>query len=358
VVGGGVFGACVAYELAKAGCRVVIVERDAIGEHASGKNPGNLNPILAAPARLQPLALASFRLHQALQEELAALGCSDYRVEPVRRVLVGYAADELMALQPLQQQFAAQPGFSAHWLDAAALRGIDARLAPDIVGGLLLEGNRSLDARSFNRAVLEGAEKYGARLLRAEVRDIRRRGDGYAVDAGGTLLDCDVLVLATGPWVSGVAQWLGAALPVQPVKGEMLRVRLPGANITHDFTHELISLYRRGEDEVWIGVTREACGFDEQPSLAGRQALLEGAMRIMPGIGQAEVVAHLASLRPQAPGGLPLLGRVPGHANLYVANGGGIKGMLLSPGIGRAIRDLVQDGRTALPIDEFLLQGV
>jgi len=161
------------------------------------------------------------------------------------------------------------------------------------------------------------------------------------------------VVLATGPWVAEAKDWLGLDLAVEPVKGEMLRMRLPPPNITHDLTHGMISLYRRRDDEVWVGVTRERTGFDESPTAEGRRALIEGASRIMPAIREASLIEHLASLRPMTPAGLPVVGRAPGWGNVFIANGGGIKGVLLSTGIGAAIRDLVLTGTTTLPIEDF-----
>jgi len=142
------------------------------------------------------------------------------------------------------------------------------------------------------------------------------------------------------------------------VKGEMLRLRLRGRALSHDFTHGLISLYRRGEEEVWLGVTREEVGFDESPSEAGRRALLDGAARILPEIRDADVIEHLAALRPLTRSALPIVGRAPGWNNVYVANGGGIKGMLLSAGVGVAIRDLILSGTTTLPLPADVGQGV
>ncbi len=138
----------------------------------------------------------------------------------------------------------------------------------------------------------------------------------------------------------------------------MLRLRLRDRSISHDFTHGLISLYRRGDDEVWVGVTREEAGFDESASASGRRRLIDGAARILPAIRDAEVIEHLAALRPMTRSALPIVGRAPGWSNVYVANGGGIKGVLLGTGVGAAIRDLVVNGTTALPLPGGLEQGV
>lgn len=343
-----------AYELAKAGRRVTVIERDSPGTHASGKNPGNLNPILATPPALRPLALAAFESHQTLQQELSRLGCEDYRVEAVKRLLVSRTAADRAALEPVRHDFTAQPGFSARWLEASALHDIEPRLATALTSGLLLEGNRSLDARAFQHALWQGALAHGAQYLSATVTRITPLAHGYGVelDAMGSL-EGETLVWATGPWVADIGRWLTIALPIVPLKGELLRLRLTDGNITHDITEGPMTLYRRGDAEVWVGVTRQAAGFDSEPSLTGKHWLWDHAARVLPAIAEAELLEHLAALRPITADELPIIGPVPGHPSLYIANGGGSKGMLLSAAVGRAIRDLIVDGHTALPIAAF-----
>lgn len=158
VVGGGVFSAVSAFELAQAGRTVVLFERNPIGTHASGRNPANLNPILGTPASLLPLALASFQLHESLHQELTATGFDEYRLEPVRRLLTWSQESEREALESIAKDFLQQPGFAAKWLDAKQALHLEPRLVADVAGGLLIEGNRSLDATAFNRALVAGAQ--------------------------------------------------------------------------------------------------------------------------------------------------------------------------------------------------------
>ncbi len=360
VVGGGVIGCCVAYHLAKAGLQTTVVERDPVGSHASGRNPGNLNPVLGALDELVPLALESLRLHRALARELSALGCARYRVDPVKRVLVAFDDADRAELDRAERQLSSHSEFGTRRLAGNQLRSIDPRLSDAIDQGLLIEGNDSLDSLAFVRSVAEAARKAGAAFVRDVVTGVPHAANATAARAVLTPSGehaCDALVLATGPWVAETREWLGIDLPVEPVKGEMLRMRLSPPNITHDFTHGLLSLYRRGDDEVWVGVTRERRGFDETATESGRRALIAGAARIMPAIRDATLIEPLAALRPATATGLPIVGRAPGWDNVFVANGGGIKGMLLSTGIATAIRDLIVTGDTSLPVAAFSPRG-
>lgn len=356
VVGGGVFGCSIAYRLAQRGVRPTLIERDDVGSHASGKNAGKLNPIYDAPPQLVPLALESFRLHRALAAELAELGCENYGLKPVKRIYLVFNESEKVELDKACKSFDGMAGFSTTWLEAEELHGIEPRLAPEIRAGVLVEGNMSLDSHAFTCALAEGAVRLGTTLVRANVTGLDSAGGmvtGVRTERGA--FACDAVVFATGPWVAQMREWLGLELPVEPVKGEMLRMKLPGEPLRYDFTHGMATLYGRGKDEVWLGVTKERVGFDERPTEGGRHSLLEKAGRIMPAIKSAAVLEQTASLRPMTPTGMPIVGQAPGWGNVYLANGGGVKGVLLCTGIGQTICDLLLTGRTGLPVE--LLHG-
>lgn len=352
VVGGGVFGWATAYQLARRGVQTTLIERDDAGAHASGKNAGNLNPLLGSPAPLIPLALESFRLHQELAIELTELGCQDYSLTAAKRIHLAFQESERVVLDRIAKLFSGGTGFAVTWLEAAELYKLEPRLAPGITSGLLTEGNMAVDAQAFSQSLAEGAAKAGATLMRANVTGLETtegRVKSVRTDCGDR--PCDEVVFATGPWVAEVRDWLGLALPVEPLKGEMLRLRLPGENLQYDFTYGKTSLYRRGQEQVWLGVTQEQVGFDESPTAAGRRYLLEEGSRIMPAVREATVLEHTASLRPMTPTGLPLAGRAPGWKNVWLANGGGVKGVLLCTGIARAICDLLLTGETTVPTE-------
>lgn len=351
VVGGGAVGCAVAFVLARAGLRATLIEPDPFGAHASGKNPGNLNPLLNTPPSLVPLALESFRLHAALATELAQLGCPAYELEPVERILLAFEPSEAARLLELPRAFEGHEGFSAEPLAPAALRRLEPRLSGDALAGVLVLGNRSVNARAFTRALAEGAARLGAAFVRDRVLDLETEsGRVTGVRTSGGRLPCDAVVLATGPWVVETRRWLGLALPVEPVKGQMLRMRLPGAAPRFDISHGDIALYRRGRGEVWVGVTKEPAGLDETPTEEGRAHLMAGAVRLMPDMAGAALIEHCAAARPQGPSGLPVVGQAPGWDNVVVANGGGIKGILLCAGMAQAVCDLLLAGGTSMPL--------
>ena len=59
-----------------------------------------------------------------------------------------------------------------------------------------------------------------------------------------------------GPWAQDAETWLGVAIPVRPLKGEILRMELQGPGLEHDFASPEVSLFSRG-NQVWCGATQE-----------------------------------------------------------------------------------------------------
>jgi glycine oxidase len=348
VVGGGVIGCATAYQLARAGLKVTLIERDAIGAHASSRNAGNLNPLHGTqPAQVQ-FAIEAFHIHAEVGAELAQLGCANYVLSPVKRIFLGCDETDRQQLNETAALFNATKGFSAVWLDNDNLRRIEPCVAQDIEFGVLTEGSLSVDGSDFTRSLAEGAGRLGAAIVHEKALGVVEAGGRVTgIKTGRGIIHCDELVLATGPWVTETNSWLGLDLPIEPVKGELLLMRFPERMPRFDVTWGLTSLYRRRGNEIWIGVTVKSCGFDCTPTLEARELLLARAERIMPCIRRAPVIDHVAALRPVAQSNVPIACRAYGWQNVYIANGGGSKGILLSVGIARRIRDLL-GGRSRL----------
>jgi glycine oxidase len=353
IVGGGVVGCAATFELARAGLDVTLVERDEIAAHASGQNAGNINPLHGATAEQLRTTLPAFRRHAEIREALIGMGCGDFALAPVVRLLVAFEERERAELAITAARFESTDGFSARWLDADEVRRQAPRLAGEIAFAIETTGSLSLDAAAFTRALAEAAVKLGARILRGEATGLACQGDRIvAARTQDAELGCDELVLATGPWVAETAAWLGVTTPVRPVKGEMLLLRLPGGPLGCDVTGGGAALYRRREDQMWLGVTSTEEGFDAAPTASAREGLMAKGRRILPEIARSEVLDHVAALRPVATPDAPIVQRAPGWANATIANGGGWKSVLLAPAMADAVRHLLTGAEAPAPLSD------
>ena len=248
----------------------------------------------------------------------------------------------------------ADDSFSAGWLSGDELRELEPRISQDALCALETSGNAALDSHRYTQALARTAETLGAEFRSGTVTGIEADGGRVtSVLTEGGEIPCGAVVFATGPWSGEVGKWLGIEVPVEPYKGEILRMRPSWSPTDRDFQGAGVSLYRRERDQVWVGATEEKRGFDASPSLAAKSALMSGALKLMPAMRDAELVRHTACLRPLTPDWLPIVGKPPGWDNAYLATGAGKKGILLSTGIGKAVADMVVHGRTDLPVDGF-----
>ena len=170
------------------------------------------------------------------------------------------------------------------------------------------------------------------------------------VEVDGTVVPCDTAVVALGPWTGIAERWLGVPLPINPLKGEILRMTQSGPSLKCDVVGQGISLFGREDGQIWLASTKQHAGFDREPSEWGYRTLYDAAVTLMPSIAEANLLQHTACLRPITPDDLPIVGQVPGRAGAYVGSGGGPKGILLAPGMGKALADLITTGQTSISI--------
>ncbi|WP_428267623.1 NAD(P)/FAD-dependent oxidoreductase [Haliangium sp.] len=389
VVGGGVAGCAVGYFLALQGLEVTLAERHGVAGYASGHAAGQLSP-LAVPEPVRPLAAASFGLHLALWDHLRTTSGVDF--EARRSAMIRLALDraDLPALERALAATRRDQARLAHALDLGPGHGLDVvpmsgdevralepRISDEVVAALRTDGNAVIDSRGFTTALLRSAQRAGLVARRGEVGALVTSGRRVTeVDLGGARVRCEALVIATGPWAGALGRRLDLLVPIEPIKGELLHLDLAvdhdvgtgvgndrrggrdadlrtgnedGAGPAVDWSGPDSSLYARG-GRILVGHTWERRGFDLVPRADTRDLLLAHARRLMPAVATAQVLGHTACLRPVPRDGRPLIGRAPGWDNVYLAAGGGKKGILLSLAMGRAVTELIAHGRTELPI--------
>ena len=356
IIGGGAAGCSVAYHLALAGVKSTIIEGQGVATQASGFSAGGLNPLQGTgiPGPLGSLAMESYLMHLDLFGQLQDDTGIDYDGRIISLLKVAFDEEELAELQETEDVFAPVDGFETRWLDNREVLELEPRVSPKIIRGLVARGNAAMDSYKYTLALLQSAEKMGASIRSGTVAGLERdnnRITGVRLD--DETISCGQIVLAMGPWSRKAEAWLDAYIPVDPLKGEITRMELPGTPLNHDLSGGGGSLHPKPDGLVWCGTTEEWRGFDKETSTSAHQSILEGAVRLVPDMADARLSLQTACLRPVTPDWLPIIGRLPGWDNVYLATGAGKKGILLSPGIGKSVADLMTQGETSLSIGPF-----
>lgn len=356
VIGGGIVGMAAAYFLAKAGARVTVIERDSVGSHASGFAYGGLSPLSGAgiPGPVHELAKEGMRLHsefgKLLPQETGVV--TEYRERPT--LSLSFTEDEVSEARKALDWQQAQESYNVRWLDGDAAREIEPRVSGDALGAVYTEGCAEVEPYKFVLALTQLAEKEGVHVRNANVTGLKRSGGRVVgVSTASGELPCSSVVVAMGPWSGEASSWLDLDIEIRPLKGQILRLRVPGAEIACSVGWAGNYANTKMDGLLWTGTTEEEAGFDERPTTQARDQIMASLLKMLPSLADAELVQQTACLRPLSADGLPILGAVPGLEGAFVATGAGRKGILLGPAMGRATADLVLSGKTDLPIEAF-----
>jgi glycine oxidase len=355
IIGGGIAGCSAAYYLAQNGITSTIIEREDIASQASGYNAGGLNPLEGHgwPDPLLPMALQSFRLHQELWRQLPEETGIDYHGRFSSILKVAFAEDELPDLRDTLSTFngTTEPGFSAEWLEREDVLAIEPRVSPDIIGGVRAVGNGALDGQEFTQALAAAAVNRGSKVVSASAIGLRL-GNGRieSVVTSDGEISCAALLIAAGPWCRTAEQWLDIAIPVDPLKGQIIRLQPDGPGLEYELIGAGSSMYAKTDGLIWCGATEEEAGFDLSLTEEAREQILKNAVRLVPWLANAAIAKHTACLRPVTPDWIPIVGSAPGWDNVYISAGGQKKGILLGPAMGKGVADLIASGQSDISL--------
>ena len=348
VIGGGLIGLSCAWRAAQRGLSVLVAERFEPGAGASGVAAGMLAPVTEADfgeQRLLDLNLASRELWPEFAAELEErTGLSTGLRESGALVVAADRddAEELRRLHAFQRSL----GLDAEWLTGRECRRLEPGLSPRVGGAILARHDHQVDPRATIEALGHALTAAGGELsMGVEAATLEIHGDrvtGVRL-AGGSMIRAGHVVVAAGCW-SGERLGLphAARPPVRPVKGQILSLRgqpnrLPSERLIRTPRCYVVP---RGDGRVVVGATVEEQGFDTAVTADGVHRLLEAAREVLPDVGELELVAARAALRPGSPDNAPLvgLGELDG---LVWATGHWRNGVLLAPLTGTAVASLL-----------------
>ena len=362
VLGAGVFGLVTARRLAERGRSVVVLDRSPVGTEASGFALGRLDPLLrGSGSAFRPasehepageigksageaeIGLAGFRLHHALEEEIQSISGIDYQSDeqPTLQFLTS-EADRESGLQSAADW--ANGGFPSEALDPDGMRALDNRLSPSEYGGLLVHGPYFIDSLRFVQALAAWATEGGAVLQTANVSDVTAAGDSAVVETSAGTYSAEHVVIALGPWSGEFSRRLGVEIPVVPSKGEILRMTPPPGEPIAMHLHGGCSVVHKKDGHVWVAATAAEDGFNREPTEWAERRLLDYASEMLPVMADSKILTHTVCFRPSSTDGLPVLGRLPVDAPVWVASGGGGSGIMQSLLVGDQMAEMIEQG--------------
>jgi glycine oxidase len=336
IVGGGVIGLAAAYRLAEQGATVQLVDASG-GRGASWAAAGMLAPVSEATFgedELTRLNLAAVPVFRRFAAELADRTGQPVGLRTEGTLVVAFNADDRAALDRLTA-FRAGLGLATERLSGTAARTLEPYLATGVRGAVLAADDLSVDNRRYLTVLRAAAEAAGVHFIEAQVTGLLHTAGRTTavVTADGTELPAGTVVVCGGALTAQLVP-----VPVQPVKGQILRLAVPaelraaGPVLTRTVRGIVrgseVYLVPRTEGELVLGATTEQQGHDTSVTAGAVYELLRNAYELMPITSEFTFVEARAGSRPGTPDNGPLVGRV--SEGLVLASGHYRNGILLS----------------------------
>ncbi|MGW4903253.1 glycine oxidase ThiO [Streptomyces albidoflavus] len=366
VAGGGIVGLVTAWRAAQRGLAVTVVD-PAPGGGAAQVAAGMLAAVTElhfGEERLLALNLASAERYPAFAAELAEASGQELGYRRCGTLAVALDADDRAYLRELHA-LQLRSGLESEWLSGRECRRLEPMLAPGVRGGLRVDGDHQIDPRRLASALVTACERAGVVWCRSTAgRLVVRGGRAVGVElADGSLVEGGQTVLAAGSR-SGLLAGLPeeVAVPVRPVKGQVVRLAVPeayrrgaaflGRTVRAVVRGSHVYLVPRENGELVIGATTEELGWDTTVTAGGVYELLRDAHELVPGLTELPFTEVRAGLRPGSPDNAPLLGptALPG---LHLATGHHRNGVLLTPVTGDVLADVLTTGELPGYADAF-----
>ncbi|ABE57856.1 Glycine oxidase ThiO [Chromohalobacter israelensis DSM 3043] len=338
IVGGGVIGMMTALQLADAGRRVTLLERGECGREASWAGGGIVSPLY--PWRYSAPISTLSRYSEGAYPELSLRLLEETGIDPEYRqrgLLYLRVDDEERALD-----WARQEGKPLQRVGPETIYAKEPNAAPGVESALWMPTLGSIRNPRLCRALRARLQAMPNVALREHV-DVEElvasagRIQGVRTSAGHETAEC--VVVCGGAWASQLLASVDVALPVRPVRGQMILFKAPPGLVERVVLKDGRYVIPRGDGRVVAGSTLEEVGFDKRTTEAAKGSLYDSALSIVPGLADCPVEHHWAGLRPGSPDGVPRIGAVPGVEGLWVNAGHYRNGLVLAPASTRLLAD-------------------
>jgi glycine oxidase len=365
IVGGGVIGLSIAYELAHGGAKITVVDRGEPGREASWAGAGILPPVNRQFAHhpLDQLRGLSCELHP----QWAARLREETGIDNGYRRCGGFSLARTpgeSALLAAWKSMAEEEGLRAELMSPLEAVAIEPGLKHLVASGKLrrcgyLPEESQIRNPRHLAALLAACRKRGASIVaQAELRTIERAGE-CATEAicttpsGETAFHFQTLVVATGAWSREVASRLGISIGVLPIRGQMALFKCEEPVLSAVINEGSRYLVPRDDGRLLAGATEEEAGFNKSNTEEGVTELLAFAESIHPALSRKNLERTWAGLRPGSLDGLPYLGAIPGLKNAFLAAGHFRHGLQMSPATAVVLAQLVRGAKPEIDLSPF-----
>ena len=342
MIGAGIVGLSVAYELAARGARVRVVDPRGTGQGATRASAGMLAPYIEGHVNaLLQLGLRSLALYPGFVARIEADSGERVELEQDGTLHVALNHEEAGQLAATALLLASAKA-DCELMDGAGARRVEPQISEHVAAALLVRNHGYVAPGPLAAAIARAAASRGVALSLVRAIRLQEAGGRLSVQTADEAVAADAVVIAAGSWSS---QLQAGPAWVKPIRGQLVHLRAArrAAGRIVWGTGCYVVPWRDGS--VLVGATAEDAGYDESATAGGVRRLLDAAVDLLPELEAARFEDVRVGLRPMTRDELPVIGRSSTVPNLFYATGHYRNGVLLAPLTAQFLADLLLDGR-------------
>lgn len=365
VIGCGVVGAAIAYELSLVpGLSVTVLDKQRPAQGSTGAALGVLVGIIShkVKGKAWQLRQTTIQRYETLIPELEALTGRQipYNRQGILMLIPSFEPENVEAdLADWEKlvEIRKSQGWQLEIWDTDQVASKCPQLDVEKISAAIYSPqDRQLDPSALTLALVEAAEKNGVTFqfgvnvdaVKSTPSDAEKWGICHQLQTTSGTLDFDWLVVAAGLGSTPLTASLAQPIEIKPVLGQALHLRLEHTLGNSDFqpviTGDDVHIVPVSEREYWVGATVEfpTDKGDVVVDTARLDAVIEKAIAFCPALSKATVIRTWSGLRPRPEGRpAPIIGQLPGYSNVLLATGHYRNGVLLAPATALAIREAI-----------------
>lgn len=357
VIGSGILGASTAYQLAKMGAEVLIIDRKDKGQ-ATDAAAGIICPWLSQRRNQAwyQLAKAGARFYPELVKELISEGETETGYARVGALSIH---EDLDKISKMKERAHTRKAEAPEIGEITGLNEEETHQRFPLLGegyhSVHISGAARVDGRALRDALIRSAQRNGAELIDGNAALLYQANRVIGAAVGAHSFAADEVIVCAGAWADQLLQPLGIRFQLRFQKAQIMHVQAAGQQDTGTWPVVMPPsdqyLLSFDNQKIVIGATHEneVKGYDTRVTAGGMQEILNKGLALAPGLADSTFQEVRVGFRPFTPGFLPVIGEVPGWEGLITANGLGASGLTMGPFIGSQLAKLAL--RIPLDID-------
>lgn len=358
IIGGGIIGLSVGWQLLKKGVQVEILEREKQGGLTSYVSAGMLAP--QAEMGFEEIDLFNYcryslDLYPKLIEELKTDTGIDVILDRCGAIMTAFDRDDNERLRRLYD-FREKVGLPVQWITGSEAREIEPYLSPKCVSAIWIPDDAQVDHRKLLEALKAAFISLGGKYY--EEHNVEK----INIDAGrvksilvhGKDVAAEKIIVCAGSWsklIGGLPE--NVQPPVRPVKGQIISLRQDeSCQVKHAIRSPDVYILPKPDGRLLVGATVEEMGYDLHPTAGEIYRLLERGWETVPSIYDLKILALEVGLRPGSRDHMPIIGGCD-IKGLYFATGHYRNGILLTPATAYDLSEHITTGNIPEQMGHF-----